>query len=45
MSKDHARRTILEVTGKVRGESGVDQLVEAMKATIEQNAEKAKAKK
>lgn len=44
-SKGNARRTILEVTGKVKGESTVDQLVEAMKATIEKNAEKAKAKK
>ena len=41
-SKAHARRTILEVTGKVRGESSVDQLVEAMRATIEKNQAKAK---
>src|SRR5688572_8412886 len=41
-SKAAARRTILEVTGKVKGESTVDQLVEAMKATIEKNSSKAK---
>ena len=41
-SKANARRTILEVTGKVKGESTVDQLVEAMKATIEKNQAKAK---
>jgi hypothetical protein len=41
-SKSNARRTILEVTGKVKGESSVDQLVEAMKATIEKNQAKTK---
>lgn len=40
--KANARRTILEVTGKVHGESSVDQLVEAMKATIEKNQAKGK---
>ena len=45
VSKGNARRTILEVTGKVKGEAGVDALVEAMKATIEKNLAKTKPKK
>ena len=37
VSKATARRTILEVTGKVKGEAGVDQLVDAMRQTLERN--------
>jgi phage terminase small subunit len=40
VSKVTARRTILEVTGKVKGEAGVDQLVEAMRQTLERNSAK-----
>ena len=38
VSKATARRIILEVTGKVSGESSVDQLAEAMRQTLERNS-------
>lgn len=37
-SKTAARRSILEVTGKVKGDSGIDELAAALRQTLEQNA-------
>ena len=38
VSKAASRRTILEVTGKIKGSAdGIDDLAEALKATLEQN--------
>jgi hypothetical protein len=39
-SKVASRRTILEVTGAVSGESGVDQLAALLRETLEQNRAK-----
>lgn len=42
VSKGQARRTILEVTGKVKGEASADELAEAMRQTLLKHAPPAK---